>query len=46
MGHIPRGWGMYLMGFGSKNILGRGSKRAIGPFERKKGEKAEEDFTP
>ena len=31
MGHIPWGWGMYLMGFGSRNILGRGALRAIGP---------------
>jgi hypothetical protein len=43
----PKGWGTYVIGIGSKNFLGRGAKRAIGPFERKKGEKAAaEDFTP
>ena len=46
MSHIPGGWGMYLMGIGSKNILGRGATRAIGPPNEEKGEKAEEGFTP
>ena len=41
MGHIPRGWGMNLMGVGSKNIRGRGALLAIGPPNEEKGGKAE-----
>ena len=46
LGHIPRGWGMNLMGVGSKNIRGRGALLAIGPPNEEKGGKAEEVFTP
>jgi hypothetical protein len=46
LGHIPRGREMYWMGFGRRNIRGRGALLAIGPPNEEKGGKTKEEVTP